>query len=285
VLIYRVRLATKAANTQCRPKQQVVWMVVGLVFFIAVLLIIRNHRVLSRYAIRWPRSVWRCDHAGDPAGQVLRGQRCPVWIRVGGLSIQPGEFASCAAGVFRRLSRGQAGCAVVASRRFLGLALARGRDLGPVLVAWLASVRCWSGDRPRMSLLFFGMFVALLYIATERTSWLVIGLGSSPAARSWPTTCSGTCRTGCPSGCTPTSSTTPSIPNSYQLMQGLFGMGTGGLFGTGLGQGYPQSSRSPSPTSSSPRWARSWGSSAWSRCSLPLRPVRNARLPDRDECP
>ena len=89
------------------------------------------------------------------------------------------------------------------------------------------------------SLLFFGVFVALLYVATERLSWLLIGLvlflfGLVPrlvAVRPRPGSAS-------TSGCT-RSPTTNIDSDSYQLVQGLFGMGTGGLLGKGLGQGRP----------------------------------------------
>src|SRR5436309_7652669 len=66
----------------------------------------------------------------------------------------------------------------LASRRVAGIDLPRGRDLGPVLVAWLLSVLVLVGEKDLgTSLLFFGIFVVMLYVATERTSWLLIGLG------------------------------------------------------------------------------------------------------------
>jgi cell division protein FtsW (lipid II flippase) len=244
VLIYRVRLATKSRKyPSADPKQQVVWMVVGLAFFIAVLLIIRNHRILSRYAYTFAAVglVLVILPAVLPARlSEVNGAR--VWIRLGGFSIQPGEFAKLALLIFfASYLVDKRDVLSLASRRFLGLALPRGRDLGPVLVAWLLSVAVLTRESDLgQSLLFFGMFVALLYIATERTSWLVIGLllfaGGAFAAYHlfshvqdrfsiW---------------LHPQEYYNTVYPNSYQLMQGLFGMGTGGLFGTGLGKGYPQ---------------------------------------------
>jgi len=171
-------------------------------------------------------------------GSTINGAR--IWIRVAGFSFQPGELAKLALLVFF------AGYLVVkrdvlalASRRILGIDLPRGRDLGPVVVAWLASLGVLVFERDLgTSLLFFGVFIAMLYVATERLSWLLIGLalflfGSFLAWSSF-------------------SHVHQRVDiwlhafaprnidsDSYQLVQGLFGMGSGGLLGKGLGQGRP----------------------------------------------
>lgn len=244
VLIYRVRLATRHRKfPSADPKQQVVWMVVGLAFFIAVLLIIRNHRVLARYAytLAGLGLILLILPAVLPARfSEVNGAR--VWIRVGGLSIQPGEFAKlCLLVFFASYLVDKRDVLSLASRRFLGLALPRGRDLGPVLVAWFASLAVLIRETDLgMSLLFFGMFVAMLYIATERTSWLVIGLGLFGGGAYLAYRLFGHVQDRVSIWLHPDQYYDTVFPNSYQLMQGLFGMGTGGLFGTGLGQGYPQ---------------------------------------------
>ena len=167
-------------------------------------------------------------------------QGAKVWIILGGFSIQPGEFARIALAVFF------AGYLVakrdvlsLAGRRFLGIDLPRGRDLGPILVLWAISmlILIFESDIGT-SALFFGLFIAMLYIATQRKSWLLIGLllfvaGALLAGviiphvherfAIWRH---------------------PFAPgniqgSSYQLVQGLEGMAFGGIFGTGLGQGQP----------------------------------------------
>jgi cell division protein FtsW (lipid II flippase) len=244
VLIYRVRLATdKRKYPSADPKQQVVWMVVGLAFFVAVLVIIRNHRVLTRYAYTLAALglALLIMPAVLPARfSEVNGAR--VWIRVGGFSIQPGEFAKLGLLVFfASYLVDKRDVLSLASKRFLGLALPRGRDLGPVLVAWLASLAVLVRETDLgTSLLFFGMFVAMLYIATERTSWLVIGFGLFGGGAYLAYRLFGHVQDRVSIWLHPDQYYNTVFPNSYQLLQGLFGMGTGGLFGTGLGQGYPQ---------------------------------------------
>ena len=70
----------------------------------------------------------------------------------------------------------QADALALAGRRFLGLDLPRGRDLGPILLAWMVSLGVLVFQRDLgTSLLFFGVFVVLLYVATERAAWLFLG--------------------------------------------------------------------------------------------------------------
>ena len=120
----------------------------------------------------------RAAPAAAPARDRARDPRRPDLDRPGPLSFQPGEIAKILLALFF------AGYLVTArdslslvGRRFLGLQLPRGRDLGPILVAWLASlgVLVFESDLGT-SLLFFGLFVVMLYVATERTSWIVIGM-------------------------------------------------------------------------------------------------------------
>jgi len=218
---------------------QVVWTCIGLALFVAVLLVVRDHRALNRYA--YTLAAAGLAFLALPAvlpGRFSEVNGAKIWIRVAGFSIQPGEFAKLALMVFfasylvaKRdlLSR--------ATRRVVGIDLPRGRDLGPVLVAWLLSVLVLAGEKDLgTSLLFFGIFVVMLYVATERISWLLIGLslfmvGAYLAYLSF--------------GHVQERVTVWLHPfeyrdtDGYQIVQSLFGLGTGGLFGTGLGSGRP----------------------------------------------
>lgn len=239
VLIYRVRLATQHRTyPSADPKQQVMWMVVGLVFFICVLLIIRNHRILARYAytLAFVGLILLVLPAVLPARfSEVNGAR--IWIRLAGFSIQPGEFAKLALMIFfAAYLYDKRDVLSLASRKFLGLYLPRGRDLGPVLVAWLASLAILVRETDLgTSLLFFGMFIVMLYVATERTSWLIIGLLLFAGGAFIAYQLFAHVQDRVEIWLHPFSD-----PNGYQIAQALFGLGTGGLFGTGLGLGHPE---------------------------------------------
>src|SRR6202011_1264408 len=93
-------------------------------------------------------------------------------------SFQPEEFGKLALAVFfAGYLVSKRDVLALAGRRILGIDLPRARDLGPVLIAWAASllVLVFESDIGT-SALFFGLFVVMIYVATQRTSWLLIGL-------------------------------------------------------------------------------------------------------------
>ncbi|MEU0448207.1 FtsW/RodA/SpoVE family cell cycle protein [Streptomyces tendae] len=172
VLIYRLDLETpgdRAAPTQ------LVWSTLGVALFIVVVLLLRDHRVLQRYA-------YVCVAAALALLTVpiffpaVNGAR--IWIRIEGFSIQPGEFAKVLLAVFfaAYLAANRSALAY-AGRRVWRLQLPTGRVLGPILAVWLVSVGVLVLERDLgTSLLFFGLFVVLLYVATGRTGWIAVGL-------------------------------------------------------------------------------------------------------------
>jgi len=128
----------------------------------------------------------------------------------------------------------------IGGRKLLGMRLPRARDLGPIMVVWLIGIAILVLQRDLgTSLLFFGLFVAMLYVATNRVSWLVIGFTLFVptvviAVRSF-----GHVQTRFNIWLHALDSTVYN-EGSYQLVQGLFGQASGGLMGTGWGRGYPQ---------------------------------------------
>ncbi|MEU6364266.1 FtsW/RodA/SpoVE family cell cycle protein [Streptomyces sp. NPDC046931] len=172
VLIYRLDLETP--GNRAAPAQ-LYWSTVGVALFIAVVLLLRHHRVLQRYT-------YLCVAAAlllltlpifFPA---VNGAR--IWLRVSGFSIQPGEFAKVLLAVFFAgyLAANRHALAL-AGRRAGPLRLPAGRVLGPVVAVWLFSVGVLVLERDLgTSLLFFGLFVVLLYVATGRTGWIAVGL-------------------------------------------------------------------------------------------------------------
>jgi cell division protein FtsW (lipid II flippase) len=219
---------------------QVVWTCIGLALFIGVLLVVRDHRALNRYA--YTLAAAGLAFLALPAllpGRFSEVNGAKIWIRVAGFSIQPGEFAKLALMVFfASYLVSKRDVLSLASRRIAGIDLPRGRDLGPVLVAWLASVLVLAGEKDLgTSLLFFGIFVVMLYVATERTSWLLIGLGLFMAGAYLAYLKFGHVQERVAIWLHPFQYRDR---EGYQIVQSLFGLGTGGLFGSGLGSGRPE---------------------------------------------
>jgi cell division protein FtsW (lipid II flippase) len=238
-VIHRIDLANVAANSGARTfaKGQLTWMTLGVLLFVLVLVAVRDHRRLQSltYTSGFVAILLLLLPLMPVLGTEINGSR--IWIRLGPLSFQPGEIAKVMLVLFFAgylvLHRD---ALALAGRRFVGIDLPRGRDLGPILLMWLISLGILVFQRDLgSSLLFFGLFLVMLYVATERPGWLVVGsvmfvsgayLGflafSHVQSRvdSW---------------------LHPFDPdnNAYQIVQGMYGMAWGGLVGRGLGQGDP----------------------------------------------
>ncbi len=218
--------------------RQLVWTAVGVLAFAAVLLLVRDHTRLQRYTYTAAAGglVLLLLPALPVLGRTINGAR--LWVRVGPFTLQPSEVAKLLLILFF------AGYLVakrdvlsLASRRVLGLDLPRARDLGPVLVAWGASLAVLVRGRDLgSSLLFFALFVVMLYVATERTSWLVIGVGLFLGGAFVAYRVFGHVRRRVDIWLDPFADANGA---GFQLVQSLFGFGTGGLAGTGLGEGRP----------------------------------------------
>ncbi|MDP9396845.1 MAG: FtsW/RodA/SpoVE family cell cycle protein [Actinomycetota bacterium] len=245
VMIHRLDLAaTENARGAGRalPRAdapvQLLWTTIGVALFLVVLLLVRDHRSLQRYT-------YTALVAGigllllpllPGIGREINGAR--IWISLGGLSFQPGEIAKLVLIIFFAgylvLKRD---ALAVAGRRVLGLDLPRARDLGPILVGWAVSLAILVFQRDLgTSLLFFGAFVSLLYVATERRFWMVLGVllvggGGYVAYQLFAHV-----RTRVDIWLDPFAD-----PDNrgYQLVQSLYSFANGGLTGTGLGLGRP----------------------------------------------
>jgi cell division protein FtsW (lipid II flippase) len=227
--------------------RQLAWTVAALVVATVALIMVKDHRALSRYAYTLGLTgiVLVMLPAVLPASlSEVNGAK--LWIRFGSVfQIQPGEFAKLLLlSFFAYYLVRKREVLSLASRRVLGIDFPRGRDLGPVLMVWALSLMVLVFEKDLgTSLMYFGMFVVTLYIATERVSWLIIGLllffGGAFLAYLLGGTIGG-----------PFANFHERVgvwldpfadPNDtgYQLVQSLLGLGTGGLFGSGPGHGHP----------------------------------------------
>ena len=241
--IYRIDLSpTGVKNHYDDGSSQILWTALGIGAAILVLFLVRNHRMLQRYTYIAMLATIVLLVLPLVPGLRLSGAAAYVWVSVGPLNFQPGEIAKITLAIFfagflvaRRDSLAMVG------RKVLFVQLPRARDLGPILVVWVLAVGVIVGEHDLgTGLLLFGMFVAMLYVATGRTSWIVLGLllaaaGAYAASRilsyvqgritNWLHAFDGTLY--------------DERGGSFQVVNGVFGLAHGGLFGTGLGQGRP----------------------------------------------
>ncbi|MDI9884769.1 FtsW/RodA/SpoVE family cell cycle protein [Streptomyces sp. HNM0645] len=248
VLIWRLDQSPRLnARPDFAPQatNQLMYSALGIALFVGVLMILKDHRVLQRFTyISMAAALVLLILPIVPGlGADVFGAK--IWIRVGGFSIQPGEFAKIVIAVFfSGYLMVKRDALALASRRFMGLYLPRGRDLGPILTIWAMSllILVFENDLGT-SLLFFGMFVVMLYVATERTSWIVMGLlmsagGAVVVAQFASHVQSRVAAWLDPFGCLETAPERSNMINACdQMTQVLMSFGAGGTLGTGLGQG------------------------------------------------
>ncbi|MFJ8161884.1 FtsW/RodA/SpoVE family cell cycle protein [Streptomyces sp. NPDC096136] len=218
--------------------RQMMYTALAIALFSVVLLVLKDHRVLQRFTyISMAGALVLLILPVVPGlGADVFGAK--IWISVGGFSIQPGEFAKIVIAIFfAGYLMVKRDALALASRRFMGLYLPRGRDLGPILMIWAMSllVLVFENDLGT-SLLFFGMFVIMLYVATERTSWIVIGLLMSVGGATVVGMTASHVKVRVTAWLDPFACYTTSGA-CEQVGQSIMSFGSGGVLGTGWGQG------------------------------------------------
>jgi cell division protein FtsW (lipid II flippase) len=217
-------------------KGQVEWMIIGVLVFSAFVIFVKHHRWLQNYpyVLMAGSLVLLMGPAFFPATYGAKR-----WIYIGSQTIEPDEFTKISLVVFFAgyLMANRDALALV-GRKVWGISFPRGRNLGPIIAIWVVSllVLIFEVDLGT-SLIVFGIFIIMLYMATERTGWVVLGtlmaafgayvVGSTSSnvegrITGWLHPMNGF-KTG----------------GSVQQAQALFALGHGGFLGTGLGQGQP----------------------------------------------
>ena len=243
MMIYRLDLVKASTEDNAVAYRQVIWTVVAIVIAGGVLFFVKTHLSLRRYIyISMAVGVLLLVLPLLPVvGKTVSGAH--LWVAIGPLSFQPGELAKIALCIFFAgylTSRREA--LSVVGRKLMGMRIPPARELGPIVFIWLASLGVLVLQRDLgTSLLFFGLFLVMIYVSTGRVFYVLVGFvmfvaGALVASRlmsyvggrfdAW---------------LDPLNDAVYQAPGgSYQLVQSMFGLAHGGLFGTGLGGGLPQ---------------------------------------------
>jgi cell division protein FtsW (lipid II flippase) len=228
VVIYRID--DKLAREQAQ------WFVIGLGLFVATIVFLRDYRVLERY-----RYLIACvsiailllPRIGSPVNGAY------LAVQVGPIQFQPAEFAKLGIVIFlASYLRDTRQLLVQGARRFLGLTLPPLKHFGPLLVVWgLAMLMLFVIRDLGSSVMFFGAFLALLYVATNRLSFPLVGFLLFALGAWYLGTHIGHIHARIEAWQDPFNRHLyDQVGGSYQLAQSLFAQADGGMFGTGFGQ-------------------------------------------------
>jgi cell division protein FtsW (lipid II flippase) len=246
-VIHRLDLAYETDGLSSTPsgfaQQQLIWMTLGVLLFIGTLFVLRDHRVLQRftYTSGLGAIVLLLLPMVPGVGKTINGAQ--IWIHLGPLSFQPGEVAKVLLVItFAGYLVLHRDALALAGRRVLFVDLPRGRDLGPILAMWLISlgILVFQHDLGS-SLLFFGLFLIMLFVATERPGWLIVGGGLFAIGAFAAYKLIGHVAIRVDVWLNPFYYYQDKHGGlSYQPVEAMFGMGWGGLIGRGFGGGTPE---------------------------------------------
>ncbi|MGC9220297.1 MAG: FtsW/RodA/SpoVE family cell cycle protein [Solirubrobacteraceae bacterium] len=231
VMVYRIYGATYA-------RQQAQWFVLGLALFVATILFVRDYRKLEhyRYLIAIVSLVLLALPHAPGLAEPVNGAY--LAIHLPGISFQPTEFAKIGLVIFLASYLRDHRQALASGRKILGYRMPPLKHLGPLLTLWGAAMLALVVLHDvGSSLMFYGALLAILYVATDRISFVFIGMVAFAAGayylathiahidarvQDWLHTYN------------------PVVyrenGGSLQIANGTFAMAAGGLFGQGFGQ-------------------------------------------------
>jgi cell division protein FtsW (lipid II flippase) len=244
-MIWRLDAADSGDIEHAGVGMQLIWTAVGMVMCIALLFFLKEPRILQRYTYISALVALVLIALPMVPGLGVSEYGARRWIGIAGRTLQPSEFAKIALVIFLASY-------LVTKRQVLSLAakqvkigrfkimdLPRARDFMPMVVGWVAAIGLLVITKDLgTSLLLFGTFLAMLYVATQRSSWVIIGLtvfmGAAALAFQifwhfrqrvdiWFHAFD--------------QEVYDRLGGSMQLVQGQVGMAYGGVFGTGMGGG------------------------------------------------
>ncbi|MBU1670260.1 MAG: FtsW/RodA/SpoVE family cell cycle protein [Actinobacteria bacterium] len=219
--------------------EQLIWITVGAVSFVLVVLLLRNYEMLADYKYTLGLAALVLLASTMFLGKEVNGAR--LWLQIGPLHFQPSELAKVLLVIFLAAFFAEKHEVLsISTHRVWGIPMPEIKYFGPLMLMWGVSILMMIYQKDLgSSLLFFGIFIAMLYAATGRKTYVLVGLALfflgaflcylvffhvEVRVTTWlhpfnPATIEG---------------------RSYQISQSLFALSSGGISGSGLGLGYPQ---------------------------------------------
>lgn len=239
VMIHRLDIASGKDFTSGLASRQVLWTGLGVAIALVVLVMLRDHRRLRglTYTSGLLALIFIAMPLVPGIGHSVYGAQ--IWIKLGSFTFQPAEVAKILLAIFFAGYLVQTrDMLALAGRKVLGISFPRARDLGPLLIACVAAALVLVLENDfGTTLLLFGLFVAMLYVATERISWIVLGLLFAAVGAVIAYQFASHIQTRIL--CWTDTFSQEGAGECGQLATGIMGMAAGGISGTGLGRGRP----------------------------------------------
>jgi cell division protein FtsW (lipid II flippase) len=233
--VFIVRLDEGRAEPHGLAGLQSVWMVLGVAAFFATLIVVRDARKLERYRYTagFVGLVLLLLPLLPVVGREINGSR--IWVSLGPVNFQPGEFAKLCLAVFFAGYLVEKRELLAVNRAFGPIALPDPKHLGPVLIAWGVALVVMIMEKDLgTSLLFFTLFLVLIWVATERASYLAVGVIMFVGGGYLAFSAFSHVQERFDTWLDPWGKA-----KGYQLEQSMFAFADGGIFGTGLNLGVP----------------------------------------------
>lgn len=216
--------------------QQALWILIGVFFLTCSLFLAKNYTKLKDYKYVFALAGLALLLAPILAGTEKYGAK--LWLNIAGVSFQPSEIAKIFMVIFlAAYLEEKRELLAFANRKILGIWLPPFKHFGPLLLMWLISLAVLVFEKDLgSSLLFFGIFLSMLYVATGRKVYVVAGILLFLSGATFCYFMFAHVRARIDIWIDPWVDV---AGKGYQIAQSLFAIASGDLAGVGLGRGFP----------------------------------------------
>jgi peptidoglycan glycosyltransferase len=219
--------------------EQLLWITVAAATFVLVVLLLRNYEMLARYKYTLGIAALALLALPMLLGTEVNGAK--LWLKIGPMSFQPSELAKVFLVIFLAAFFAEKHELLsISTHRVLGIPVPEIKFFVPLLVMWGVCVLMMIFQKDLgSSLLFFGIFICMLYVATARKTYVLVGAAMFLLGAFLCYLAFAHVQVRVETWLNPFNPATIQ-KESYQISQSLFALSSGGISGSGLGLGYPK---------------------------------------------